>query len=342
MTQLSDQIVAWRPLVVLIGPTAVGKSDIAIAIARALDTEVLTADSRQVYRGMNIATDKPSRAQQQGVPHRLIDLVEPDQPFNTGMYREQALVEIDRLYAEHRLPLVVGGTGLYVRTLVRGLCDAPQARPDFRDRLLGEARLREKGYLHQELSRVDPESAQRLHPNDEIKIVRALEVHHVSGKRLSDLQREHRFAGKSFTPLLLGLNRDRDALYGRIEQRVDTFFTNGLVDETRTLLAQGYHRELGSMKGLGYRQVAAYLVGECSYAEAVHRLKRDTRRFAKRQLTWFRKEPGIRWVALDDQDTPASAANRLLVHINGFLADLRERSPVWTVNSQHDSETAVG
>lgn len=342
MTPLSNQILARRPLVVLVGPTAVGKSDIAINIARALDTDVLTADSRQVYRGMNIATDKPSLAKRHGVPHRLIDLVDPDQPFNTGMYREQAIVEINRLYAECRLPFVVGGTGLYVRTLVRGLCDAPQAQPDFRDQLLGEARLREKGYLHQELSRVDPESAQRLHPNDEVKIMRALEVHHVSGKRLSELQREHRFSGESFSPLLLGLNRDRDVLSGRIEQRVDTFFTNGLVDETRMLLAKGYHRALGSMKGLGYQQVAAYLTGESSYAEAVHKLKRDTRRFAKRQLTWFRKEPGIRWVALGDQETPESAANRLLVHINRFLADLRERSPVLTGNSRHNSETAVG
>ena len=303
MSPLSNQILAWKPLVVLVGPTAVGKSDIAINMAQMLDTDVLTADSRQVYRGMNIATDKPLPSQRQGVPHRLIDLVNPDEPFNTGMYREQATTEINRLYAEQRLPFVVGGTGLYVRTLVRGLCDAPQARPDFRDHLLGEARLRGKGYLHRELSRVDPESARRLHPNDEVKIVRALEVHHMSGKRLSDIQREHGFAGESFTPLLLGLNRDREVLYRRIDQRVDAFFKNGLVDETRMLLAQGYHRGLSSMKGLGYQQVAGYLAGEYTYAEAVHRLKRDTRRFAKRQLTWFRKEPEIRWITLDDQES---------------------------------------
>lgn len=325
MIRLSDQDLAFRPLVAVVGPTAVGKSEIGVILARALGTEVLAADSRQVYRGMDIATDKPTLDQRQGVPHRLIDLVEPDQRFNAGMYREAALREIERLYGERKPPLVVGGTGLYVRTLVRGLCEAPQGDPAVRGELLDQARRREKGYLYRELTRVDPELALGLHPNDEVKIIRALEVQLLSGRPLSDVHRQHRAAAPSWSPLILGLMRDRQALYTRIEQRVDTFFTRGVVQETAELLARGYGRGLASMKGLGYRQVAGFLAGDYGYEEAVRRLKRDTRHFAKRQLTWFRREPGVVWVTVGDSEKPEHVTGTLLAHIEAFLTELRER-----------------
>ena len=326
MICLSDQEVALRPLVAVVGPTAVGKSEIGVMRARALGTDVLTADSRQVYRGMDIATDKPTREQRETVSHRLIDLVDPDQRFNAGMYRRAAEQEIERLYGEHRLPLVVGGTGLYVRALIRGLCEAPQGNPAIRAEFLESALHREKGYLHRELVKVDPESAQGLHPNDQVKIIRALEVQRLLGRPLSDMHRSHRAAAPTWSPLILGLSRDREVLYRRIEQRVDRFFMTGVVKETEALLTRGYGRNLSSMKGLGYRQVAGFLAGEYDLDEAVRRLKRDTRHFAKRQLTWFRREPGIQWVRVDESERPEWVADRLLGYIQTFLSELRQRS----------------
>ncbi|MBX3235389.1 MAG: tRNA (adenosine(37)-N6)-dimethylallyltransferase MiaA [Nitrospiraceae bacterium] len=326
MVPCSDSLLSMRPLIVVVGPTAVGKSEIALSLAAALDTEILTADSRQVYRGMDIATDKPPLALRRGIAHRLIDLVEPDEPFNAGDYRAQAQQEIVRLYAAGRVPLVVGGTGLYVRTLVRGLCDAPRANPAYRDELVRAAREADKGFLHRRLSQIDPESAARLHPNDEVKIIRALEVHHVAGRRLSDLHREHAFADHSFSVLMLGLMRDREELYRRIDERVDGMFARGLIAETESLLAKGYGRALGSMKGLGYRQVCGYLAGEYDRAEALRLLKRDTRHFAKRQLTWFRSEPALRWYQIGDHEDPETVAARVLRDIRAFLAGLESQS----------------
>ena len=310
-----------KPLVVVLGPTAVGKSQLAIQLAKALGTEVLTADSRQVYRGMDIGMDKPAPEERQGVPHRLIDLVEPDQPFNVGEYRRRALSEIDRLYGERRMPLVVGGTGLYIRALVRGLCPGPLADWNLRQQLMEEAGRDGAEHLHRRLAAVDPDLAGRLHPHDQVKIIRALEVHQLSGRPLSDAHREHGFAESTFVPLLIGLTRDRDALYRRIEERVESQLAKGLLEETRRLLAR-HGRHLGSMKGLGYRQLAGYLAGEYSYEEAIRRLKRDTRHFAKRQMTWFRKEPGIEWLSVGKQEPVEQVTLRMLELVSRFLTDL--------------------
>jgi tRNA dimethylallyltransferase len=311
-----------KPLVVLVGPTAVGKSQVAILVARALGTEVLTADSRQVFRGMDIGTDKPSLAERLGVPHRLIDLVEPDEPFNVGDYRRRALAEIARLHEAGLVPLVAGGTGLYVRALLRGLWAGPSADWTLRARLEEEARLSGDEILHRRLTAVDPASAARLNPRDRAKIIRALEVHQLLGRPLSDLHREHGFGERPFATLLLGLIRARPALYRRIEARVEQELAKGLLEETRGLLARGYGRHLGSMKGLGYRQMAGYLEGEYDYEEAVRRLKRDTRRFAKRQLTWFRREPGLTWLSLSEEEPAARVAERIVEEIGRFLAGL--------------------
>lgn len=327
MLRLSESVLSSRPMIVLVGPTAVGKSEIGVRLARKLNTDLLTADSRQVYRGMDIATDKPTVEQRRGVPHRLIDLVEPHESFNAGHYRRLALVEIERLYGEQRLPLVVGGTGLYVRTLIHGLCDAPLADQAFRASLLQKARSRGRHFLHGELAGIDPELAGRLHPHDEVKILRALEVHHLSGRRLSEFHRQHRSSEQPFSVLMIGLNRDREQLYHRIDERVEEMFARGLVQETERLLAKGYGRELGTMKGLGYRQVAGYLAGEYGQEEARRLVKRDTRHFAKRQLTWFRKEPALHWWPLDIQDGPEVVAERLFETIQTFVRDMDNRQP---------------
>ncbi len=323
--RLSQAQVRSKPVVVLVGPTAVGKSRIAVEVAKAFETEVLTADSRQVYRGMDIGTDKPSIDERQGIPHRLIDLANPDEPFNAGLYCHQAVEEIERLYRNFRLPLVVGGTGLYVRTLLNGLCDAPAADPVMREALRQE--MKELGHdaLHARLLAVDPEAAARLHPRDESKVIRALEVHQLSGRRMSEFQAEHGFAKRPFTALLIGLNRDRDVLYRRIEARIDWQLAHGLIDETTQLLAQGYQRDGVAMKGLGYRQVAEHVAGEYDAAEMVRRFKRDTRHFSKRQMTWFRKEPGIQWLMIDESDSIQRTAERVIGQVDQFLATLGEQ-----------------
>lgn len=311
--------IASQPLVVLAGPTAIGKSRIAIEVAQALGTEILTADSTQVYRGMNIGTDTPSEEERQGVPHRLIDLVEPDEPFNAGEFRRQALPEISRLYEKGLLPLAVGGTGLYVRALLHGLWPGPPSDHALRGKLEEEARARGGESMYQELGRVDPVTARRLHPRDTVKVLRALEVYRQTGAPLSKAHEKHAKGATPFRALVLGLTMERDALYQRIDQRVDVELAKGLVEETRTLLAKGYSRGLVSMKSLGYRQMAGYLEGEYSFAEAVRRLKRDTRHFAKRQMTWFRKEPGLAWVEVHPDESVQSVSQRILTLIEGFV-----------------------
>jgi len=276
---------------------------------------------------MDIGTDKPTVAERQGVPHRLIDLVDPHEAFNAGRYRRVALEEIDRLYAANRLPFVVGGTGLYIRTLVRGLCSAPESDPRVRADL---KKLRDesgKGGLYAELQRADPEAAARLHPNDESKVMRALEVYRLSGRSISTIQEEHRFQERPFSALLVGLQRPMDILYQRIEERINWQLAHGMVEETRSLLNQGCGRELASMKGLGYRQVGAFLADEYDYPEMVRQFKRDTRRFAKRQMTWFRREPEIVWLPIEKAERPEQTAGQVIRQIEQFMRTLEHQAP---------------
>jgi len=325
MRHLSKAQVHCKPVVVIAGPTAVGKSRVAVEVAKVFETEVLTADSRQVYRGMDVGTDKPAPEDRQDIPHRLIDLVGPDESFNAGLYRRRAIDEIERLYGDSRLPLVVGGTGLYVRTLLKGLCDAPQADPIVRAALKQE--VEDQGYdrLYARLVDVDPEAAARLHPRDESKVIRALEVYQLSGRRMSAFQQEHGFAERPFSALVIGLNRDRAALYRRIEERIDWQLAHGLIEETQQLLAQGCQRTSAAMKGLGYRQVAEHLAGEYDVVEMVRRFKRDTRHFSKRQMTWFRKEPGIQWLTIEESESFQHTAARVIGQVDRFLATLGDQ-----------------
>ena len=322
MSHLSESLCRRRPLVVLLGPTSVGKSRVAVRVAQRFRTEVLTADSRQVYRGMDIGTDKPVAEERQGVPHRLIDLAEPDEAFNAGRYRRAAIEEIDRLYVERKLPLVAGGTGLYIRTLVRGLCMAPASDPQLRAELLKVSKEQGRDRLYAELAEVDPMTAARVHPNDEAKIIRALEVQRLSGQPLSALHQRHGFQEDTFSLCLIGLQRPTEDLYRGIEKRIDWQLEHGMIQETRTLLDRGCGRELGSMKGLGYRHVAAHLAGEYDEPEMVRLFKRDTRRFAKRQMTWFRSEPGIKWVSITKEEPLEQAVQHILSMIERFLESL--------------------
>lgn len=322
MASLTQAQVRRKPLVVILGPTAVGKSRVAIEVAKRLDSEILTVDSRQVYRGMDVGTDKPPVAARHGVAHHLIDMVDPDEPFNAGLFRRHATELIEELHRRRRLPLVVGGTGLYVRILLQGLCEAPASDPGLRAQLCEEARERGPDHLYARLASADPVTAAKLHPRDTSKIIRALEVHHLSGVPMSSFQAGHGFIERPFSALVIGLTRERKHLYRRIEERIDWQLANGLVEETRGLLARGYRRDGPAMTGLGYRHVAAHLAGECDWTEMVRLFKRDTRRFAKRQMTWFRREAETTWLMIDELEPLEETVAHVMRLIDPFLSAL--------------------
>jgi tRNA dimethylallyltransferase len=333
MASLTEAQVRRKPVVVILGPTAVGKSRVAIDIAKRLGTDILTADSRQVYRGMDVGTDKPPVAARQGISHHLIDLVNPDQPFNAGLFRRHATELIDALHRQRRLPLVVGGTGLYVRILLQGLCEAPPSDPVVRAQLCEEVRVLGHEHLYARLAAADPVTAAKLHPRDASKIIRALEVHHLSGVPMSAYQAEHGFTDRPFSTLVIGLNREREHLYRRIEARIDWQLDHGILEETRDLLARGYRRDGPAMTGLGYRHAAAYLAGECGHEEMVRLFKRDTRRFAKRQMTWFRREAKTNWLMIPESEPLEATAERAMRLIDSFLS---------TLNAMEDTPTSEG
>jgi tRNA dimethylallyltransferase len=322
MASLTEGQVRRRPLVVILGPTAVGKSRVAVEIAERLDSEILTADSRQVYRGMDIGTDKPPLGARERIVHHLIDLVDPDEAFNAGLFRRYATPLIDALHQRRRLPLVVGGTGLYVRTLLQGLCEAPPSNPAVRAQLCEEAREQGHDHLYARLVATDPVTAAKLHPRDTSKIIRALEVHHLSGIPMSSFQAGHGFAERLYSPLVIGLNRERGQLYRRIDDRIDWQLANGLLEETQELLDRGYRRGSPALTGLGYRHIAAYLAGEYAREEMVRMFKRDTRRFAKRQMTWFRRETATTWLMIRESEPLEETVARVMRLIDSFLLAL--------------------
>lgn len=271
------------------GPTAVGKTGASILLARHLGTEIISADSMQIYRHMDIGTEKPSPEQLRAVPHHMIDIVEPSEDFSAGRYLDMARPVMERLHAEGRMPLVVGGTGLYMRAMTRGLFDGPEADWELRNEL-SESPPEE---LYRRLAAIDPEAAAAIEPANTRRVVRALEVCLKSGRPVSALRRE----GTSPLPhefVKLALKRDIAELYAMIERRVDLMVERGLVDEVRRILGMGPART--PMQAIGYKEVAASLEGAYPLEEALRLIKRNTRRYAKRQMTWFRSEPGIRWV----------------------------------------------
>ena len=292
----------------LLGPTASGKSALALAVAERLGAELIVADSVQVYRGLDIGSAKPTRAERAAIPHHALDLVDPDQPFSAAAFRGHALAALAAIEARGRLPLVVGGTGFYVRALLRWQLPGPGRDPALRDRLGAEAAREGPGALHARLAAADPEAAARIHPNDAVRIVRALEILATSGERPSTLRHRQGEARPSFVPLLIGLQWSRQDLYRRIDARVEAMVARGLVSEVAGLLARGLSPDLKPLQSIGYRQVIAHLQGRYPLETTLRLIQQETRRFAKRQLTWFRKEPGIRWLLLDGDDWLRAAA----------------------------------
>jgi tRNA dimethylallyltransferase len=290
-----------RPaLAVICGPTAVGKTALALELAEYFDGEIISADSRQVYRLMNVGTAKPTREEQQRVRHHLIDVAWPDEEFNAARFVSLADESICDICQRNRSPFLVGGTGLYIRALTEGLLQAPSADPEFRRNLHDRAEKDGSASLHKELARVDPVSADRLHPNDLIRIVRALEVYEQSGRTLSTLQDEHGFSSKPYRTLKIGLDLERGELYRRIDQRAEAMFEQGLMEEAEALLRADYDPDLKTLRTIGYRQAFALLSQKMTREEAIDDLKRSTRRYAKQQLTWFRKDKSIIWLESSD------------------------------------------
>jgi len=304
-----------KSILIIAGPTAVGKTDASLLLAQEQGAEVVSADSMQIYRGMDIGTAKPSQEQRKLVYHHMIDIAEPDQPYSVGDYLRDARAAIDGILASGGTPIVVGGTGLYIRALTRGLFHGPPADLELRERLLLREAEGEAGSLYSDLVKVDPEAAVKIHPNDLRRTIRALEVYYLRDKKLSAFQQEHSFQDRPYRFRLLFLVRSRSELYPRIEQRVDQMIAAGLEAEVRTLMERGYRPELSSFQGLGYKHFLDCFLGKTSRDEAVALLKRDTRRFAKRQFTWFRREPDAHWVDITGLDQTGEIVVRIKKNI---------------------------
>lgn len=280
-------------IIVICGPTGIGKTAMSIELAQRFNGEIVGADSMQIYKYMDIGTAKPTAQERAQVPHHLVDFVDPAEPFDAVRYAEIAEKTAMSLIDRGKLPIVAGGTGLYIKSLIYGIFEAEPVDRAIRRELRKEAEEVGSHALHERLKSCDPEAGARIHPNDAYRIIRALETFAATGKTLSEFQNQHRFAQARFDALKIGLFMERERLYERIDRRVDLMIQEGLLDEVKGLLERGYSPELKAMQSLGYRHMADYLQGAIDWEEALRTLKRDTRRYAKRQLTWFRADPEI-------------------------------------------------
>ena len=286
-----------KPIIVLTGPTAVGKTEISIELAKAAGGEIISADSMQVYKQMDIGTAKIKKEQMQGVTHYMIDEWNPDEEFNVMIFQKCVKEIMEDIYNRGKIPILVGGTGFYIQAVLNDIAFTKEKQGDeIRADLQNLAKEKGASYLHHELQKVDKESAEAIHPNNIKRVIRALEYFQSTGQKFSDHNKEERQKGSPYNFLYLVLTMNREVLYERIDKRVDQMMEEGLVKEVKELLDAGYSRNLVSMQGLGYKEFFDYFDGEMSLEETVDKVKRDTRRFAKRQLTWFRREKEVVWL----------------------------------------------
>ena len=286
-----------KPLIILTGPTAAGKTKLSVALAKMVNGEIISADSMQIYRHMDIGTAKIKLQEMEGIPHYLIDELEPQEEFNVVRFQQLARQYMDQIYGRGHIPILVGGTGFYIQAVLYDI-DFSEQEEDLTYRRELEQLLAKCGgeYLYEMLQKEDRESAAAIHPNNYKRIIRALEYNRQTGDKISRHNKEQRSREAAYHFCYFVLNKDRAVLYKAIDQRVDKMLQEGLLEEVKFLAAEGYTRELVSMQGLGYKELLAHLAGECSLSEAVERIKRDTRHFAKRQLTWFRREKEVYWI----------------------------------------------
>lgn len=290
-----------NPLIVIAGPTGVGKTKLAHWLAQKLNGEIISADSRQVYRYMDIGTAKPNKSLQNELPYHLIDVVNPDEDFTVADFKEKTEEVIKQVHHREKLPFLVGGTGLYIKAITTGLFPSPSPSPAIRQELQIQAMEFGSRYLYDKLCQIDKEKAKKLNPNDTRRIIRALEVFYQTGTPISQLQK-HKTQRKDYNLMMICLNNDRDKLYRQINERVDKMVKEGLIDEVKSLLKMGYNENLISMEAVGYKQIIGYLGGNYDLDEAIEIIKKETRNFAKRQLTWFRAEKRFTWFDPEDND----------------------------------------
>ena len=309
---MNDSLEEKPKIIVICGPTGIGKTALSLHLTEIFSGGIVSADSMQIYRHMDIGTAKPTPEEQARAPHFMIDVADPDEPYDAARYAAEARDCIAALRQQGKLPIVAGGTGLYIKALIHGMFKDKPASPEIRQQLRDEAENLGSRHLHDRLARHDPRAARRIHPNDTYRIMRALEVQLITGRPMSECQQAHGFSDAHFDALKIGLHIERETLYQRINRRVEKMIAAGLLREVRELLEMGYQEDVKPMQAIGYRHMADYIRGRMSWADAVWQMKRDTRRYAKRQLIWFRKDPELTWMAPADFEGVCSRIQRFL------------------------------
>lgn len=306
------------PLIILTGPTAVGKTDLSIQLAKAVDAEIVSADSMQIYKYMDIGSAKVTEEEMQGVKHYLVDEIEPDMPFSVSEYKRMAEEYIDKISSRGKNVIVTGGTGLYLNSLIYNMdFGKSDANQELREELNKELEENGPTYMYEKLVSLDKDAAERIHPNNTKRVIRAIEVA-MSGEKMNDFSKDLRYNEK-YRPIIIVLNRDRQALYDRINLRVDIMLKNGLIEEVKGLLEKGYTKDMISMQGIGYKEIIKYFDGEYTLDEAIEIIKRDSRRYAKRQLTWFRRYEDAKWFEIDKFDSAEELKDAVVSYVKEML-----------------------
>jgi len=312
------------PLVVIVGPTAVGKTALSIDAAQMVPAEIISGDAMQVYRGMDIGTAKITKEERRDIPHHLINIVPPDFPFSVALFQKKAKEAIQAIIQRKKIPIIVGGTGLYIRAVTHNYAFAGQnVNHHLRRMLYNEADCLGTGFLYQRLKQIDPAHARKLHENDTKRIVRALENYYISGQKMSS-QVGDAHQQSVYDLYMIGLTLERDTLYQKINARVDRMLAAGLIEEVKTLLEQGLSEKNVSLQAIGYKEIVGFLQGKTSLEEAIEMLKRNTRRFAKRQLTWFRHQHDIEWFSLDDPGNYPNILKKIETKMKGMYTYFSE------------------
>lgn len=309
-----------KKLFILAGPTAVGKTDISIEVAKKIDGEIISADSMQIYKYMNIGSAKITKGEMQEIPHHLIDIIDPKENFNVSRYKNLAEKIIEDIYSRNKFPMLVGGTGLYINSLIcnYGFTDA-KVDVNYRNHLENLAKVQGREYVHSLLKGIDAVSYERLYPNDLKRVIRALEVYKLTGKTIGEFNSKDSLYDIPYKIYYFVLNTDRVKLYERINKRVDLMIERGLIDEVKNLKSMGYTKDMQSMKGIGYKELIRYLEGDISLDEAVYLIKKGSRNYAKRQLTWFRKDERVIWVNKDEFTSNEEIVNYIINILSNLL-----------------------
>ncbi|SDK49163.1 tRNA (adenosine(37)-N6)-dimethylallyltransferase MiaA [Natronincola ferrireducens] len=312
-----------KNLLIIVGPTAVGKTATAIEVAKRLDGEIISADSMQIYKYMDIGTAKPTIKEMQGIPHYLIDIIEPNEDFSVASFQVRAKETIEKINAKKKLPIVVGGTGLYINSLIYNMDFTKTiSNWNLRKQLQEEADKYGNEYIHNKLKEIDPSAAERIHKNNVKRVIRAIEIFQESGEKIGNF-REDLQLNEAYNFVIIGLTRNREEIYDRVNQRVDIMMQEGLIKEVEALVHQmNYNEDLIALKGLGYKEIISYLNGNSTLEEAIDILKRDTRRYAKRQLTWFNRLENIKWFNLSDYSSSEKLFNNIVQYVEGHFNPL--------------------